>query len=166
MHRGLTFYLHSIPPLFFESLLQEQARLQVLQEWTEKLERQQRQAEAEQTFRRRMNSWPKILDYQQVQFMNPSQVLHPNMPPQYQQQQMPTQLPMPGQQFGQGQGQGQGRNMMMMTGGQPLSNPSAWSASPIYPTTMTTTATATPTLMTTGGHVIDIRRPAFATYRG
>ncbi|GJJ69475.1 hypothetical protein EMPS_01821 [Entomortierella parvispora] len=132
-----------------ENRAKEEARQQVLQEWTQQIERQQRQKEVEENFRRRLNSWPKQLETLRVHFLDPNQVLHPNNGQEEQQmqqslQQIPSQLPVPGQQLG--------RTMMMTTG--PLSNPSAWSASPAFMITNSM------------GSVVDTRRPAFAAYRG
>ncbi|KAG0054413.1 hypothetical protein BGZ83_011313 [Gryganskiella cystojenkinii] len=131
-----------------ENREKEQARLQALHEWTEKLDRQQRQTEAEERFRVRMKSfsssssaWPKQLDQQQIQFVSPGSVLHPNLQHPQQQQQMPTQLPAPGQQFGQG-GSGRTISISTMTTG-PLAHPSAWSASPMAVPNATNTAFTT-----------------------
>jgi len=154
----------------------ELVREQVRQEWARLIEEQTREYErrlqqiaaqdavAEEA--RRRNSWPKQLEQQRVQFKTPGQMLHPlitpsaihsqqQQPPQ-QHQRLPEYLPAPGQQ------QGQGR---YSTGAAPLSNPTNWSAAPVYGDANANAGKA-PIGVSYGSDHVDTRRPSFTAYRG
>ncbi|KAF9915813.1 hypothetical protein BX616_005311 [Lobosporangium transversale] len=105
---------------------------------------QQQYANNNENLQRR-NTWPRLLEQQQLQLKMPSDVLHPIVGSSSGSFQQQHQLPVPGQQV-QGPSQRQDGHGFSTSMFGPLSSSTAWSAAPTF--------------------AIDTRKPSFMAYRG